>query len=163
MPFWKKTPDRNPGNPYPRTAVPVVEESHDAQCEDIICFYDSERRFTIHVQNANEAKQVIKRLRLKKKEVSLIKRNIALELKQMKAERAARVSAQGRLPRGKGLISTVMREMQRSSRESQRSEHGHAVLALELRRDYLDEYLSALDRGILEMDRYILEDQLSGD
>ncbi|HAX76508.1 MAG TPA: hypothetical protein DCY88_11875 [Cyanobacteria bacterium UBA11372] len=104
-----------------------------------------------------EVKIAIKELKLKKKEYALIKREISQQQKQIRADYTDRVRQRGSKFRGGGSIGSFVRTIQTINRDAERRLLAEQLAPLEQKKNVVEAIINAIDRAILQAERYIIE------
>ncbi|NDJ19394.1 hypothetical protein [Myxacorys almedinensis] len=114
-------------------------------------------RITISVQSLAEAKIAIKALKLKKKEHTLVKRELTQQQKIIRAEYTDKVRQQGSKVRGGGSIGRFVRTVQTINRDANRRALAQQLAPLEKQKNAVDGTITAIDQAILQLEKYIIE------
>jgi len=106
----------------------------------------------VKVGSATEAKAAIKELRHKKKEVALLKRQVASELKRARTAQAKAEKAAARTRRAGGLMATLAK----LSSVFGDDEHAEDVERLEKDLQHTEEILHNIDSCIIQLEGKLL-------
>lgn len=112
---------------------------------------------SVSVQSVTEAKIAIKELKLKKKEYALVKRDISQQQKQIRAEYTDKVRQRGSKFKGGGSIGRLVQTVQTINRDTDRRSLAQELAPLEQQKNAIDAILNAIDRTILQIERFIVE------
>jgi hypothetical protein len=107
----------------------------------------------VQVNSAAEAKDAIKELRHKKKEVGLLKRRVATELKRARAEEDKAERAAARARKKKGFIAALAR----LSSAFTDDDHAEDVARLEQDLRKTEEILHNIDSCIIQLEGRLLK------
>jgi hypothetical protein len=117
---------------------------------------------TANVHSIAEAKIAIKELKLKKKEYSLLKKNLINQQKQLRAEYNHEVRTRGRIVRGIGIEGLFAQEAERTTREARKVKLANDLAPLEEKKQDIDAMLSGIANTILLLETYILKHRPTG-
>jgi hypothetical protein len=106
-----------------------------------------------------EAKTVIAELRLRKKQLAELKREVAVRERELRADQTDRVRHQGSLVHGSGTFAKVVRGGQQAARQNARANLANHLRPLEARKRALDAQIGATERVILNVQEWILKKQ----
>lgn len=157
----KKEPERAPVWPSGAWLQPVEPEpeptsfDHDWQGEVVL--FSDDGQIAYKVNSVAEAKQAIKTLRLRKKQVGLEKREVTQVITAINAERRAQTANQGRMVRGGGDFGKLARSLQGMSRDADKRNHAARLQPYQQEKARLDQYMLTIDRLITELETYILQ------
>ena len=113
----------------------------------------------IHVRfnTAAEGKIALKELKLKRKEYSLLKRQINEREREIRAQYTDQTRRQGSMMRGGGGFGKFIRGIESISRDSQRANLAKALAPLEKQKSQVDSMLQTFDSVILQVETHILK------
>jgi hypothetical protein len=118
---------------------------------------DSDGDLRVSARSVAEAKIAIKELKLKKKEYALAKREISQTQKQIRAEYTDSVRQRGSKFRGGGGIGSFVRTVQTISRDVDRRSLAQELAPLEQQKNAVESMINAIDRAILQIEKFIIE------
>jgi hypothetical protein len=111
----------------------------------------------VSARSVAEAKIAIKELKLKKKEYALVKREISQTQKQIRAEYTDNVRQRGSKFRGGGSIGSIVRTVQTINRDLDRRTLAQELAPLEQQKNAVESIINAIDRAILQVEKFIIE------
>ena len=109
------------------------------------------------VTSVPEAKLAIKQLKLWKKELGFVKREIAAEQKGIRSQYTEQVRQQGSKFRGGGGFGKFIRAVQTSQRDANRRNLSNTLQPYEQRKRDIEARISAVDQTILKIESYLLK------
>jgi hypothetical protein len=111
----------------------------------------------VSARSVAEAKIAVKELKLKKKEYALVKREISQTQKQIRAEYTDNVRQRGSKFRGGGSIGSIVRTVQTINRDLDRRTLAQELAPLEQQKNAIESIINAIDRAILQVEKFIIE------
>jgi hypothetical protein len=111
----------------------------------------------VSARSIAEARIAIKELKLKKKEYTLIKREISQNQKQIRAEYTDQVRQRGSKFRGGGSIGSFVRTVQTINRDSQRRTLAQELAPLEQQKNAIESIINKIDQMILQVEKLIIK------
>jgi hypothetical protein len=111
----------------------------------------------ISAQTVAEAKTAIKELKLKKKEYTLLKKEIIQSQQQIRAEYTDGIRRDGSMIRGGGQLGRAIRQLEGSRRDSKRSALARNLEPLEEKKISVKTTINDIDQGILQLEKLIFE------
>lgn len=106
-----------------------------------------------------EAKDVIKQLKLKKKELTAAKAIIAKQIAEVRAEHRSAVAQRGAKMQGGGGLGKFVRRLQTTTRDHERRTTDNAVKALEAKKSSIDGDIMRADQAILMVEKWLVENK----
>ncbi|MCA1572735.1 MAG: hypothetical protein LC798_21060 [Chloroflexi bacterium] len=159
-------PQEQPGSdivqpPQETRAAPAdAEEAEGGIADDgstVTFLPDGSMRVT--ATTVDEAKIGIKQLRLHKRGLTAQKRELTAQIQAIRAEHRSRVAGRHVLPRGGGRLGQITRVGIQIKRRAERMQADNAVVPLERQRAALEEQLIEVDRGIAQLEAYVLRNK----
>lgn len=111
--------------------------------------------FKVSYKTVPEAKRAISDIRARKKQLSLLKKELNSQLAEIRAVRRAQTAQQGSKFRGRGGTARFIRDLQTTARDNDRRDYTARVNAIESKKIAVDRDMAALDRMIAEVERWI--------
>jgi hypothetical protein len=111
----------------------------------------------LNIGSVAEAKQALKELKLKKKELSLLRKQVVAQQQALRAEHTDKVRTQGSMLRGGGGLGKFIRNVQRASRDADKRQLANALRPLEMQKQSLDSLITAVEQAILKVEAYIVQ------
>jgi hypothetical protein len=108
-------------------------------------------QIAVHARNAAEAKLAIRELRAKKKEISLTKRAIMQEQREIRAAYTNLVRRRGSKFIGGGSVGGIVRAFQTWNRDAARSQLATELAPLEQQRSRIETWIMAIDSVIIQL------------
>jgi hypothetical protein len=109
----------------------------------------------VHARNTAEAKMAIRELRTKKKELSLSKRAIMQEKREIRAAYTDLVRRRGSKFIGRGSIGRFIRSLQTLDRDAARRHLANELAPLEQEQTRIEAWIMAIDSVIIQLQGYI--------
>jgi len=106
-----------------------------------------------------EAKDVIKQLKLKKKELAAAKSAITKQIAEVRADHRSKVAQRGAKFQGGGGFGKFVRRVQTTSRDNERRGADRAIQALEAKKSAFDDDIRRADEAILTVERWLVENK----
>lgn len=113
----------------------------------------------VHVsaRSVVEAKIAIKELKLKKKDYTLIKREISQNQKQLRANYTDGVRQRGSKFRGGGSIGSFVRTVQTINHDAERRNLAQELTPLEQQKNAVERIINEIDKAILQVEKFIID------
>ena len=111
----------------------------------------------LNVANPAEARVALKELKLKKKEYGLLKREAALQLKEIRSAYSNEVATRGSKFLGRGSFGRIIRAVQTLSRDSKRAEVANRIAPLEQRIMEIEAIIHTIDSTIVQVEAYLVK------
>lgn len=103
-----------------------------------------------------EVRIALKELQLKKKEFGLLKRSLALKMKELRAEYTREVRSRGSMMRGGGGFGRFIRAMQTMSRDNRRCKLASDLAPFQRQIQYLEALIRAIEEAALRLQADLL-------
>ncbi len=123
---------------------------------ELVTYYE-DGRVSVSVESAAEARQVIKSLRLKKRELIATKKQVTGAMTSLRAQHQSRVAQRGSKVRGRGTLRRLVRAVQTIERDADRRNVDDILQPLRLQAEKLEAGMLQLDQAILRLEEYILD------
>jgi hypothetical protein len=111
----------------------------------------------VHARSVDEAKLALKQLKLRKKELGVLKREITSREQSIRAEYADHVRRQGSKLRGGGGIGRFVRNVQTAQRDSARKDLAKKLGPLDKDKHRLDMMIATVDKVILQVELQLMK------
>ncbi len=112
---------------------------------------------SVNIKTIAEAKIALKELRLKKKEYGLLKRALAEEQREIRADYTHDVRTRGSMLRGGGGFGRFIRLFQTISRDNKKSSLAAAIAPFEHRKQLYEGVIRSLDSAIIQVEAHLLK------
>jgi hypothetical protein len=119
--------------------------------------FQNDGSINVSCSSVAEAKLAIRRLKLKKKEYALNKKEIMTELARLRAEHQINLGRQGSMMRGGGSIGKFVRDMQHMSRDRAKRNYVSELDPLEKKKTALARRMMIIDDAVVQVEQYVLE------
>ncbi len=119
--------------------------------------FQNDGSINVSCSSVAETKLAMKRLKLKKKEYALDKKEITTELARLRAEHQVMLGRQNSMMRGGGSGGKFVRDMQHMSRDRAKFNYVNALDPLEKKKTALERRMMIVDDAVAQVERYILE------
>lgn len=106
-----------------------------------------------------QAKAIVKQLKLKKKEVMMAKSELSKQIAQVHADHRSRVAKRGSKMQGGGSIGRIVRAFDTDSRDRYRLATDKAVRSLESKKSAFDADARRIDQAILTVEQWIVDNK----
>jgi hypothetical protein len=113
----------------------------------------------ISVHSSADAKLALKQLRLRKRELALLKRSYTAEQRELRAGYTDQVRRRSPVMRGGGGVGQFVRAVQGGSRASARKNLAKDLAPVEEKRHTIDQMIGMVDEAILKIESYLLKSQ----
>ncbi len=111
----------------------------------------------VRVTDAKEAAAAIKQLRVYKREWTIRKREVTHEARQIRSDYQHRIATRCPTIRGRGTVLGIVRTLQVVSHDAERRQKAEALRPLEERKFAIERIIAEIDRLILQLERYRLQ------
>jgi hypothetical protein len=130
--------------------LPVVEPVLDVLQESYVTF-TANGQILVHATNAPQAKVAIRELRVRKKELSLSKRAIMQQQREIRAAYTNLVRQRGSKVIGGGAVGRLVRTFQTMNRDAARRQLAKELAPLEQQRSEIEACIVAIDSVIIQL------------
>lgn len=113
--------------------------------------------FRFQWDTPEEAKAIIKQLKLKRKEMTAAKSDLTKQIAQVRADHRSRVAQRGAKMQGGGGIGKFVRRLETTSRDQDRRNVDKAVQLLEAKKAGVDGDIRTVDQAILTVEKWIAD------
>jgi hypothetical protein len=138
---------------------PLIDQSH-SQINLInqrsYLTYEPNGKITVVANSVAQAKAALKELKLKRRELSLLKKQIMERERRLRADYTHRIRCQGSKVRGRGFLANIVRSLQTSSRDSARADLAQKLLPLENMKRDLEGRRAAVEYLIMQVEQVLL-------
>jgi hypothetical protein len=111
----------------------------------------------VTVRSVDDAKLALKELKLKKKELAIEKREVTSRQQGIRADYTDSRRRQGSMLRGGRSFGRFVRGVQQFQRDAVRRDLARQLAPLEQARAKLDARIAAVDKAILQVESYIVQ------